>query len=62
MPIAKFGVPVPAEFKKDGESSDRPVPDWTWKVSEDTRKRIEEIENNSRKAELQVGRLLHVGR
>lgn len=61
MPGQKFGVPVPAEFKPQGDSTDSPTLDWTWEISEDTRKRIEEIENNSRKAELQVGRLLQVG-
>jgi hypothetical protein len=61
MPVQKFGVPVPAEFKRQANSSDPSAPDWTWAISEDTRKRIEEIENNSRKAELQVGRLLQVG-
>jgi hypothetical protein len=61
MPEQKFGKPVPAEFKTQSDSSNPTAPDWTWEVSEETRKRIEEIENNSRRAELQVGRLLQTG-
>lgn len=58
MADPKFGEPVPADFKREKKGSERSVAPLNWNISEDTLGRIAKIEENTRKAEVQVGMLL----
>jgi hypothetical protein len=59
MADEKFGEPVSVEFKVTASSQKREIPALNWDISQETRRRIEELEENSRRAEQHLGTLLY---
>lgn len=58
MADRQFGEPVSAEFQKEASTAGRTSPRLNWDIQEETLRRIDKIEENSRRAEQHLGSLL----
>jgi hypothetical protein len=54
----RFGEPVQVNFEKETPAVNHQKPDLKWEIGEETRRRLDELEENSRLAEHRLGMFL----